>query len=206
MPVGLPASAVEGLELVRVEGLRLIFNELMASERPSSRQLRYLIGSLHGFLFAPATRVLAAPGWDAASRRGVARFLIRRSVCVRYLASWAWRRVVGDFAAAYGIRPVLAETFVAGQLLPGGRLALCRHRAPASWRNRRSARWRRTGTPAWRRVLAPGDGLDSAAENEFGAAPLGDARLTQRPVRSTEVQARSPTKTFFAARRRDTTG
>ncbi len=52
-----------------------------------------------------------------------------------------------------------------------------------------------------RRVLAPGDGLDSAAwaENEFGAAPSGDARLTQRLVRSAEVQARSPTKTFFAA-------
>ncbi len=50
-------------------------------------------------------------------------------------------------------------------------------------------------------MLAPGDGLDSAtwAENEFGAAPLGDARLTQRLVRSAEVQARSPTKTFFAA-------
>ena len=45
------------------------------------------------------------------------RGLIRPSVCVRYLASrvlgMAARRVVGDFAAAYGIRPVLAETFVA---------------------------------------------------------------------------------------------
>ncbi len=90
----------EGLELVRVEGseLRLIFNELMASEHPRSarlhvgRQLRYLIGSSHGwlggFLFAPATRVLAARdawlGWDDASRErhldeviGLARFLIR---------------------------------------------------------------------------------------------------------------------------------
>lgn len=52
-----------------------------------------------------------------------------------------------------------------------------------------------------KRILAPGDGLDSAswAENEFGSAPLGDARLTQRLVRSAEIQARAPTKTFFAA-------
>ena len=136
---GLPAyaGAIEGLELVRVEGpeLRLVFNELMASEHPRSarlhvgRQLRYLVGSSHGWLggllFAPATRVLAARdawlGWDDASRErhleemiGLARFLIRPSVSVRYLASrvlgMAARRVVEDFAAVYGIRPLLAET------------------------------------------------------------------------------------------------
>ena len=52
-----------------------------------------------------------------------------------------------------------------------------------------------------RRALGPAEGLDSAAwaGNEFGAAPLGDARLTRRLVRSAEIQARSPTKTFFAA-------
>ena len=48
---------------------------------------------------------------------GLARFLIRPSVSVRYLASrvlgMAARRVGEDFAAVYGIRPVLAETFVA---------------------------------------------------------------------------------------------
>ncbi len=55
--------------------------------------------------------------------------------------------------------------------------------------------------PAAASALAPGDGLDSAAraENGFGSARLGDARLTQRLVRSAEIQARSPTKTFFAA-------
>ena len=242
--MGLPASAgaVVGLDLVRVEGsaLRLVFNELMASEHPRSarlhvgRQLRYLVGSSHGWLggilFAPATRVLAARdawlGWDDASRArhldrviGLARFLIRPSVSVRGLASrvlgMAARRVGGDFAAAYGIRPVLAETFVAPEHRGSCFLA-------AGWRGvgETSGRRIRAGVaepakrilvlplePDWetcleaRRALAPGDGLDSVAwaENEFGAAQLGDARLTQRLVRSAEIQARSPTKTFFAA-------
>ena len=243
-PAGLPASAgaVEGLGLVRVEGpeLRLVFNELMASEHPRSarlhvgRQLRYLVGSSHGWLggllFAPATRVLAARdawlGWDDAGRGrhldrviGLARFLIRPSVSVRCLASrvlgMAARRVGGDFAAAYGIRPVLAETFVAPEHRGSCFLA-------AGWRcvGETSGRRIRGGVaepakrilvlplePDWeaclgvRRALAPGDGLDSSAwaENEFGSAQLGDARLTQRLVRSAEVQARSPTRTFFAA-------
>ena len=243
-PEGLPAfaGAIEGLELVRVTGpdLRLVFNELMASEHPRSarlhvgRQLRYLIGSPHGWLggllFAPATRALAARdvwlGWDDADRErhlerviGLVRLLIRPSVSVRFLASrvlgMAARRVGEDFAAVYGIRPVLAETFVAPEYRGSCFLA-------AGWRcvGHTSGRRLRGGVaePAkrilvrplaadWdaclsaRRVLKPGDGLDSArwAENEFGAAPLGDARLTQRLVRSAEIQARSPTKTFFAA-------
>ena len=227
-PAGLPASAgaIEGLALVRVESaeLRLVFNELMASEHPRSarlhvdRQLRYLVGSSHGWLggllFAPATRVLAARdawlGWDDASRErqlerviGLARFLIRPSVSVRFLASrilgMAARRVGEDFAAAYGIRPVLAATFVAPEYRGSCFLA-------AGWRcvgHTCGRRLRDGGVEAakrilvpplaadWeaclqaRRVLPPGDGLDSAswAENEFGAAPLGDARLTQRLVR-----------------------
>lgn len=243
-PAGLPASAgaIAGLELVRVTcaDLRPVFNELMASEHPRGarlhvgRQLRYLVGSPHGWLggllFAPATRVLAARddwlGWDDAHRErhlerviGLVRFLIRPSVSVRYLASrvlgMAARRVGADFAAVYGIRPVLAETFVAPEYRGSCFLA-------AGWRcvGHTSGRRLRDGVaePAkrilvrplaadWdaclgaRRILAPGDGLDSArwAENEFGAAPLGDARLTQRLVRSAEIQARSPTRTFFAA-------
>ncbi len=71
------------------------------------------------------------------------RFLIRPSVSVRFLASrvlgMAARRVGGDFAAAYGIRPVLAETFVApeyrGSCFP-------------------AAGWRRVGETSGRRVRA----------------------------------------------------
>lgn len=91
-----------------------------------------LVGSSHGWLggllLAPATWVLAARDvwliWDDASRGrhldrviGRRRFLIRPSVSVRCLASrvlgMAVRRVGGDFEAACGIRPVLAETLVA---------------------------------------------------------------------------------------------
>ncbi len=243
-PMGLPgfAGEIAGLELVRVGSadLRLVFNELMAREHPRSarlhvgRQLRYLVGSSHGWLggllFAPATRVLAARddwlGWDDATRErhlerviGLVRFLIRPSAPVRYLASkvlaMAARRVVADFAAVYGVRPVLAETFVAPEYRGSCFLA-------AGWRRvgHTSGRRLRDGVaePAkrvlvlplaadWhdrlgaRRMLAPGDGLDGAhwAQNEFGSAALGDARLTQRLVRSAEIQARAPTKTFFAA-------
>ena len=243
-PEGLPASAggIGGLGLVRVTcpDLRRVFNEMMVCEHPRSarlhvgRQLRYLVGSPHGWLggllFAPATRVLAARdawlGWDGATRErhldrvvGLARFLIRPSAPVRYLASkvlaMAVRRAVVDFATVYGIRPALAETFVAPEYRGSCLLA-------AGWRcvGHTSGRRLRDGvaepakrilvlplTPDWevrlgtRRALGPAEGLDSAAwaGNEFGAAPLGDARLTRRLVRSAEIQARSPTKTFFAA-------
>ena len=243
-PEGLPASAgaIADLELVRVAcpDLRAVFNELVAGEHPRGarlhvgRQLRYLVGSPHGWLggllFAPATRALAARdawlGWDDASRErhlerviGLVRFLIRPSASVRFLASrvlgMAARRVVADFAAVYGVRPALAETFVAPEHRGSCFLA-------AGWRcvGETSGRRIRGGVaepakrilvlplePDWeasleaRRALAPGDGLDSAAwaENEFGSAQLGDARLAKRLVRSAEIQARSPTKTFLAA-------
>lgn len=115
----------------------------------------------------------------------------------------AARRVVADFAAVYGIGPVLAETFVAPEYRGSCFLA-------AGWRcvGHTSGRRLRDGVaePAkrvlvlplaadWhdrlgaRRILAPSDGLDGAhwARNEFGSAALGDARLTQRLVRSAEI-------------------
>ncbi|MDE0534632.1 MAG: transposase DNA-binding-containing protein [Albidovulum sp.] len=50
-------------------------------------------------------------------------------------------------------------------------------------------------------ALGPADGLDGAgwAEQEFGEAPLGDARLARRLVRCVELQAKAPSKTFFSA-------
>ena len=101
---------VRGLNLVVVstaEQMR-IWNELMISEHPQGagplvgRQLRYLIGSEHGWLggfgFAAAALQLADRdewiGWDAEQRRaylhrvvGMSRFLIRPSVQCRNLAS-----------------------------------------------------------------------------------------------------------------------
>ena len=146
-PVALPprAGCLSGLELVIVEdaALRLVFNELMASEHPRGaclhvgRQVRYLVGSSHGWLggllFAPATRLPAARdawiGREAADRErhlecvvSLARFLIRPSVSVKNLASrllgMAVRRVPGDFEAAYGVSPVLVETLVAPTARP----------------------------------------------------------------------------------------
>ena len=62
-------------------------------------------------------------GWDAAGRSagldrvvGMSRFLIRRGVCCRNLASKALalclRRLGADFLGRYGILPLLVETFV----------------------------------------------------------------------------------------------
>jgi hypothetical protein len=94
-------------------------------------QIRYLVHSAHGVLGAIGFGAAAwkvAPrdrwiGWEVAAReRGLgqvlnnARFLIVPWVQVHNLASKvlsvAARRVREDFAGAYGIEPVLLETFV----------------------------------------------------------------------------------------------
>lgn len=140
-PRAVPTAVCElvDLELVRVEdeGQRAIWNELMAREHPRGSgplvgcQLRYLIGSAHGWLgglgFAAAALQLAPRdewiGWDAALRGaqlhrvvGLNRFLLRPSVHCRHLASHvlgaALRRLGTDFQARYGYRPWLVETFV----------------------------------------------------------------------------------------------
>jgi len=104
------AGEIEGLELVLVstaEQMR-VWNELMESEHPQGagplvgRQVRYLIGSAHGWLggfgFAAAALQLAERdawiGWDGERRRaylhyvvGMSRFLPRPAVVCRNLAS-----------------------------------------------------------------------------------------------------------------------
>ena len=49
--------------------------------------------------------------------------------------------------------------------------------------------------------LAPGDGLDaeSWAQNEFGGAPLGDARLSARLVASARLLAQAPLRAITGA-------
>ena len=118
-----------------VEAMR-IWNELMIREHPQGerrmvgRQLRYLVGSAHGWLgavgFSASALCLEARdrwiGWDATERRGyqdrvvnLSRFLIRARGC-RNLASWVLggvvRRMASDFEARYGYRPWLLESFV----------------------------------------------------------------------------------------------
>ena len=144
-PVSLPeevpgrADLIEGLVLVLVEDgfHRRVWNELMAREHPRGAafhagcQIRYLIGSVHGWLgaagfAAPALKLKARDNWigwndEGRSRNlrlvtGLSRFLVRPDVRCANLASKALgmclRRLGGDFEAHYGHRPLLVETFV----------------------------------------------------------------------------------------------
>ena len=144
-PVPAPADVptqvrdVEGLRLVVVEdeAQRRIWNTLLAEEHPQGTttfvgcQLRYLIGSAHGWLgavgfSAPALRLRARDawmGWNDEQRSAhlhrvvcLSRFLIRPAVRCRHLASHmlgrVLRRVEEDFEARYRYRPWLVETFV----------------------------------------------------------------------------------------------
>ena len=141
-PVDVPAQVrdVEGLRLVVVEdeAHRRIWNTLLAEEHPQGTttfvgcQLRYLVGSAHGWLgavgfSASALRLHARDtwmGWSDAQRTAhlhrvvcLSRFLIRPAVQCRHLASHVLgrvlRRVEAHFEARYHYRPWLVETFVA---------------------------------------------------------------------------------------------
>jgi len=142
-PEGVPAQVerVKGLRLVEVNAgddqLFRTWNELMLTEHPLQdcrlvgRQLRYLIGSDHGWLGAIgfgscALRLSARDewiGWDSSTRKSfqerlinMTRFLIRPQVHCQNLASrvlsMCIERVAGDFAARYGFEPWLLESFV----------------------------------------------------------------------------------------------
>ena len=120
------------------------WNELMVREHPQGerrlvgRQLRYLVGSAHGWLgavgFSASALHLQARdrwiGWDAAQRQAqegrvvnLSRLLIRPSVQCRNLASFVLGACVGrvpqDFAARYGYEPWLLESFVDRQQYAG---------------------------------------------------------------------------------------
>ena len=130
---------IRGLELILVESeeqMRL-WNSLFLDEHPRGagplvgRQLRYLIGSEHGWLgglgFGAAALHLEARdrwiGWDLETRRayldqvvGMSRFLVRPTVRCRNLASRVLGMTMGrigeDFEARYGYKPWVVETFV----------------------------------------------------------------------------------------------
>ena len=251
-PVEVPAQVrdVEGSRLVVVEdeAQRRVWNTLLATEHPQGTttfvgcQLRYLIGSAHGWLgavgfSASALRLRARDtwmGWSDEQRSAhlhrvvcLSRFLIRRAVQCRHLASHVLgrvlRRVEADFEVRYRYRPWLVETFVApahdGASLRAANFVCV---GPTAGRGRCdrahdgartvksvymyefAAHWRRTlgvarvdTTPS----LGPGEGLDSAqwAQNELGGAPLGDKRLSARLVRSATVLASCPGHAFTGA-------
>ena len=158
---------------------------------------------------------------------GLCRLLVRPGICCRNLASHvlgrAARAVGDDFARLHGYRPWLLETFVdetehtgtsvraanwvrVGETCGRGRGDRT-HAAPET----RKAVYMYALEPAWRaRLAAPapgvaplavGDGLDAGswAGHEFGGAPLGDARLSARLVRSAQHMAESPMRAITGA-------
>lgn len=135
------AEGVQGLCLVEVgveqDELFRTWNELIETEHPLhdsrmvGRQLRYLIGSEHGWLGAVgfgscALRLAdrdAWIGWDESMRRqfqdrvlDMRRFLIRPAVRCENLASrmlsMVTERVAADFDRRYRFEPWLLESFV----------------------------------------------------------------------------------------------
>jgi len=142
------ADEIEGLELIEVRtedgGHLRIWNELMLSEHPLKdarlvgRQLRYLIGSAHGWLggigFGSSALYLSSRddwiGWNEAQRTeynsriiNMTRFLIRDSVNCKNLASHVLglcgKRVGTEFKRRYGYEPWLMESFVDSNLYQG---------------------------------------------------------------------------------------
>jgi hypothetical protein len=256
-PTGAPGKVGEvgDLELIRVgdtDHMR-IWNELMIREHPRGhgplvgRQLRYLVGSRHGWLggfgFAAAALQLADRdrwiGWDVRGRRhhlhgvvNLSRFLIRPGVRCANLASRLLALVVErlpeDFERQYGYRPLLVETFVDREQASGTcfRAAnwMCVGRTRGRGRQDRlleaketakdiyvyplekdfRARWG-LAPHAGGGPLGPTDGLESEtwAQQEFGGAPLGDARLSQRLVKVAGDKADQPWRAYCGVARGD---
>jgi hypothetical protein len=150
-PHGVPARVeqVKGLELVEVSSeddeLFRLWNELMLTEHPLhdcrlvGRQLRYLIGSEHGWLggigFGSCALRLRVRdewiGWDEPTRKAfqerlinMTRFLIRPKVRCENLASHVlslcMERLGRDYQKRYGIDPWLVESFVDSERYFGG--------------------------------------------------------------------------------------
>jgi uncharacterized protein DUF4338/transposase-like protein len=257
VPEAVPAEvgAVQGLrlELVTTAAQLRLWNELMVREHPRGagplvgRQLRYLIGSTHGWLgglgFAAAALQLAARdrwiGWAVPHRRahlhrvvGLCRFLIRPSVRCHNLASRVLRlalgQLPGDFAQRYGYRPWLVESFVDVSQVAGTCFRAANWRRVGQTRGRgRQDRDRAAAetvkdiylyplAPDFRVQLGlpadggqgprgPAEGLDGTAwtAQEFGGAPLGDARLSGRLVQSAGAQAARPGRAFSGVAKGD---
>jgi len=150
-PHGVPTRVeqVKGLELVEVSSeddeLFRVWNELMLTEHPLrdcrlvGRQLRYLIGSEHGWLggmgFGSCALRLRVRdqwiGWDEPTRKefqerliNMTRFLIRPKVRCENLASrvlsLCMERLGRDYFNRYGVEPWLVESFVDSERYFGG--------------------------------------------------------------------------------------
>ncbi|MGV6802964.1 MAG: IS4 family transposase [Ruegeria sp.] len=257
LPVQVPQQAgkVQDLELVLVctDEQKRLWNELMLTEHPLKdstlvgRQLRYLIGSRHGWLggfgFAAAALQLEARdqwiGWDKEQRQthlhrviGMSRFLIRPSVDCHNLASkvlsMSVARLAIDFEQRYHYAPYLIESFVdlehysgacyraanwidIGQTKGRGRQDRLRESAlsrKAIYVYPLESEFRRRlglSPSAGSGALEITDGLDAPqwAEQEFGGAPLGDQRLSNRLVSAAKTKAEAPSRAFSGAAKGD---
>ena len=249
------AGGVGGLCLIKVDTLELMrtWNELMLCEHPQGAgplvgaQMRYLIGSAHGWLgglgFGAAAIQLADRdrwiGWDMQTRRaqlhrivGMSRFLIRASVRCHNLAScvlgMVLRRIDLDFEHQYGYRPWLIESFVEIERFAGTSYQAAnwieigrtkgRGRQDREHDNAKSVkaiyvyplqadfRQRLGGAePVVASALGLAEGLegDGWAQQEFGAAQLGDRRLSERLVQSARTLATLPGQAFSGVARGD---
>jgi Domain of unknown function (DUF4338)/Transposase DNA-binding len=169
--VGLRLHLLSGHE----DPLHGLWNDLMIQQHPCGDaplvgpQLRYLIGSEHGWLgalgFGPAAFLLGARdqwiGWSTAARVahlrevvGLNRFLIRQEVRCGRLASkvlsLALGRVKEDWQARYGVEPLLVETFVDRTRFMGLSLA--------------AANWKRIGCSTGQGRLGPKAGATTAKD------------------------------------------
>ena len=169
-PVPASVERVVGLRLYLLSGeqdpLHPVWNDLMIEQHPCGdaplvgTQLRYLIGSEHGWLgalgFGPAAFALACRdqwiGWSTAARLGnlrqvigLSRVLIRCEVrcanLVSKVLSLVGKRVGDDWQERYGVRPRLVETYVDRSRFNGRSLA--------------AANWRRLGQSTGRGRRGP---------------------------------------------------
>ena len=257
IPTDVPAEAgdVCGLNLVLVqtnEQMR-IWNEMMITDHPQGagplvgRQLRYLIGSEHGWLggfgFAAAALQLADRdkwiGWDSEQRQlhlhgivGMSRFLLRKSVQCRNLASKVLSMAMAvlpvNFEQKYNYRPWLVESFVDTSQYTGTCYQAANWICVGQTKGRgRQDRFTKAALSKkdiylfkleddFRKEMAlspnaglgplgPAEGLESDcwAENEFGGARLGDARLNRRLVTVAAAKAEVPDRAFSGVAKGD---
>jgi hypothetical protein len=211
------------------------------------RQLRYLIGSEHGWLggmgFAAAALQLADRdkwiGWDAEQRQahlhavvGMSRFLIRQDVQCSNLASkvlsMSMNTMPDDFERQYNYRPLLVESFVDTSMYSGTSYQAANWIFVGNTKGRgRQDRYTKSAlstkaiylnplvsnfreqmglaSDAGLSALSPEDGLETAywSQNEFGGAPLGDARLSKRLVAVAAAKAQSPDRAFTGVAKGD---
>jgi len=170
------ADQIQGLCLYLLSGqedpLHGVWNDLIIAQHPCGdaplvgAQLRYLIGSAHGWLgalgFGPAAFVLGSRdqwiGWSTPARLshlpevvGLSRLLIRKEIRCTNLTSrvlsLAVARLPEDWQGRYGVRPLLVETYVDRSVHTGVSLG--------------AANWLRVGTSTGRGRLGRAPGVKS---------------------------------------------